>query len=1448
MDMPVARMVLALSLLLLIATPAEGAVPAGWTSLGKDFYGLNPGVSHLQFDAQDNGYAIAQSYDGSSAYRELKRPATGGNFALVNADEVLAVNSHAFFYDVDDAGRGVMVSSNFGTVVERHRFTDTWTEAVEIATGAENLDADFADDGSGVIIWWKPVYDEQDPPQPTGGFVIQARFRSAAGEWGAVKTAHTNVPTDRFIGALQVEYATNGSTTIVWDDTYPTATGGALHSVNRAAGQADFAPLATVHHDTATDVFEPVLVMDDAGNATVLWLQTQVDDCHAIGEATRAADATAFGAPTFPEVTQTFPDGYYNCNFGNLRAAVAGTGDVAFMMTGGGFAVPVQTLSLAVRDAGTRFEAIPVLRDVEYQQYYPQLAGGPDGSFLLTFWGDDSAHEHTGTEVFLARPGEPFGAVGFFPGGQDAAPAFDSDETPYVGVNAAGAWTEIAAFDDEGPTISGLTAPDGDAGQTLTFGFTAEDEWSTIDSANAKWTFSKAGSTTKEATGAAPQMSFGDLGTWTVSVEVADLNGNKTTRTGTFLIRAANQGPSASFTVAPEAPKAQEDVTFNGSTSADPDGDPLTFAWDFNNDGTVDKTGGDSIVVVKFPAGSYTAKLTVTDGRGGSAQTTRAFTVTAPPVDPTPTPTPTPTQTPSPTPSPTPSGPTLSTTPPAPGTGDAALEAAFAAAGVDVTTPSFVIVSSRREREVPNIVGLPLDTAEEKLSAIHYIDYEIQWTHKKPKGSKAKIGEVLAQQPKPGVVVDSGVADRLKVVVTVYAGTKAAKGAACPTGFEKIAKGIDWDLGRQLIAEACRKKPIDDVKYVIGNYTEPTITKVKRDKRKVDVTVGVPRDPKEQDLFMIFREVRREERNQHHTFNDKWQLVSNPLYVTCFQVQVFDRQKFFIQNATVELDYSDFEGNLTARNPTKKTNTKGNAEVCAKLPRPGPNVPKVREIDIVAHATGLNEDMVFGVTRVQIVQAGSGRYTTPSGRTFDNTAHAVSSSAGPVVARAAFWDELLKAGSSLVNTFNSAASAVSTSVASSITSLSQLASSLFQTKPTDQKAAAVKWTAAYKNDGAQPALVSAGAVINSKVVPMIKTTGKVWIVGAGISPKAVAESVTNLGGAGAPSPDVNKVIASGGGNISDAAVDALRRGPDGAILSKEAIADRFAKGGMVIASGGGNLIGQAGTNVIASGGGNLAAIIAGVIASGGGNVLSAEIMKNLIGQAGTNLIGQAGTNLIGQAGTNFTGISLNDLASGVIASGGGNLIGQAGTNLIGQAGTNLINPSEVIAEVNKVIASGGGNFSIDAIAIGNVIASGGGNLLGEAGTNFNTEGMVIAEGAPAADGSNVIASGGGNFIATNSGTRRLLSAPSAVRSAADRRWVRARIAQTANGDGSVGYAVDGEVISLRGNSGIAMSTQSASIFGNGEGITPEQVKDADRCVVLLIGNQYTLVERLGPGG
>ena len=71
-----------------------------------------------------------------------------------------------------------------------------------------------------------------------------------------------------------------------------------------------------------------------------------------------------------------------------------------------------------------------------------------------------------------------------------------------------------------------------------------------------------------------------------------------------------NHAPTARFTATPLAGPAPLTVTFNGSGSSDPDRDPLSYRWDFDDGGTSNAV---SPTHTFNAPGNYTVRLTVSD-------------------------------------------------------------------------------------------------------------------------------------------------------------------------------------------------------------------------------------------------------------------------------------------------------------------------------------------------------------------------------------------------------------------------------------------------------------------------------------------------------------------------------------------------------------------------------------------------------------------------------------------------------------------------------------------------------------------------------------------------------------------------------------------------------------------------------------------------------------------
>jgi glucose/arabinose dehydrogenase/PKD repeat protein len=91
-------------------------------------------------------------------------------------------------------------------------------------------------------------------------------------------------------------------------------------------------------------------------------------------------------------------------------------------------------------------------------------------------------------------------------------------------------------------------------------------------------------------------------------------------------VGAMNRPPTANIAASPTAGVSPLTVAFDASGSSDPDGDALTYSWDFDNNGAVDATGVTSSHTYTTD-GVYTAKLTVSDGKGGNASATTTISV-----------------------------------------------------------------------------------------------------------------------------------------------------------------------------------------------------------------------------------------------------------------------------------------------------------------------------------------------------------------------------------------------------------------------------------------------------------------------------------------------------------------------------------------------------------------------------------------------------------------------------------------------------------------------------------------------------------------------------------------------------------------------------------------------------------------------------------------------------
>jgi PKD repeat protein len=116
--------------------------------------------------------------------------------------------------------------------------------------------------------------------------------------------------------------------------------------------------------------------------------------------------------------------------------------------------------------------------------------------------------------------------------------------------------------------------------------------------------------------------SYAAPGTYTVTLTTVDTLGNVSSAPHAVTVHGP---PSASFSVAPPNPVAGRSVTFDGSGSSEQGGTIASYSWDF---GDSTPAGSGPIASHAYAApGTYTVKLTVTDGTGASASTSKQVTV-----------------------------------------------------------------------------------------------------------------------------------------------------------------------------------------------------------------------------------------------------------------------------------------------------------------------------------------------------------------------------------------------------------------------------------------------------------------------------------------------------------------------------------------------------------------------------------------------------------------------------------------------------------------------------------------------------------------------------------------------------------------------------------------------------------------------------------------------------
>ena len=117
------------------------------------------------------------------------------------------------------------------------------------------------------------------------------------------------------------------------------------------------------------------------------------------------------------------------------------------------------------------------------------------------------------------------------------------------------------------------------------------------------------------------QHTYQRAGEYLVTLVVVGPSG---TARGTRFVRVLNNPPSAAFTFYPLDPFEDEPVSFDGSSSSDPDGDLVGWIWEFGDGATAE---GKIVTHAYLTPGKFQVTLTVKDRSGAEARTSRWVTV-----------------------------------------------------------------------------------------------------------------------------------------------------------------------------------------------------------------------------------------------------------------------------------------------------------------------------------------------------------------------------------------------------------------------------------------------------------------------------------------------------------------------------------------------------------------------------------------------------------------------------------------------------------------------------------------------------------------------------------------------------------------------------------------------------------------------------------------------------
>jgi PKD repeat protein len=129
------------------------------------------------------------------------------------------------------------------------------------------------------------------------------------------------------------------------------------------------------------------------------------------------------------------------------------------------------------------------------------------------------------------------------------------------------------------------------------------------------WDFTNDG--TRDSTSQNPSFTYQNTGTYTVKLTVTNAVGSDVeTKNGFITVTAVPVAPVAAFTVDKQSGNTPLTVRFTDQSTGT---SPLSYAWDFDNDGITDSTVK-SPTFIYTTAGTYTVNFTVTNSLGSDSE------------------------------------------------------------------------------------------------------------------------------------------------------------------------------------------------------------------------------------------------------------------------------------------------------------------------------------------------------------------------------------------------------------------------------------------------------------------------------------------------------------------------------------------------------------------------------------------------------------------------------------------------------------------------------------------------------------------------------------------------------------------------------------------------------------------------------------------------------------